>query len=241
MSLPAEQLYTLRWWLSAPRELPDDIRASLTELVTAELERVQASADAAPDLSPPPAALPPLREVEWMVPDGQPFPVVGQGFSVEEFGQYLATIDDMHWTPHALCVHHTASPSLGQRPAGFTGQHMANLRHYYKDELQWSAGPHLFIDQDQIWVFSPLEYRGIHAVSFNREAIGIEMLGDYDREDPTTGRGAQVLATTRKALRLLAQRFFITLPERLLFHRDDPRTSKTCPGRKVTKDMLWPT
>ena len=37
---------------------------------------------------------------------------------------------------------------------------------------------------------------GVHAVSFNSTGVGIEMLGNYDIEDPRTGRGLQVLTTT---------------------------------------------
>ena len=75
-------------------------------------------------------------------------------------------------------MHHTAAPSLAQRPRGLTIQHIRNIQNYYQSQLGWSSGPHLFIDDDQIFGMSSLERRGIHAVSFNRTHIGIEVLGN---------------------------------------------------------------
>ena len=46
----------------------------------------------------------------------------------------------------------------------------------YKNTLGWSAGPHLFTDEDQIWGMCDFSKKGVHAVSFNKRAIGIEVL-----------------------------------------------------------------
>ncbi len=161
--------------------------------------------------------------------------IIGKPFSASEFPAYLETVKP-GWSPTLIVVHHCAAPSLAQRPNGFTSQHMLNLQDFYEDK-GWSAGPHLFTDEDQIWTFSPLSARGVHAVSFNRNGIGIEMLGDYDTEDPWTGRGLQVLTTTCRAIKALQKKFGI--PDTgIRFHRDDPRTNKTCPGRKIQKQQF---
>lgn len=110
---------------------------------------------------------------------------------------------------------------------------MRNLQDFYEGK-GWSAGPHLFTDDDQIWTFSPMTARGVHAVSFNATGIGIEMLGDYDTEDPWSGRGLAVLTTTCRAVKALLTRLGLTQAA-IRFHRDDPKTTKTCPGKKVTK------
>ncbi|MFZ4600516.1 MAG: N-acetylmuramoyl-L-alanine amidase, partial [Terrimicrobiaceae bacterium] len=73
-----------------------------------------------------------------------------------------------------------------------------------------------------------------HAVSFNRNGIGIEMLGDYDSEDPWSGRGLQVLRTTAHVVRSLMAVLNVG-KEAVRFHRDDPKTSKTCPGKLIEK------
>ncbi len=162
--------------------------------------------------------------------------ILGKFYTPLEFETYLATLKWTAWKPTKICIHHCAAPSLAQRPNGFIPQHMLNLQDFYEGK-GWSAGPHLFTDDDQIWTFSPLAARGVHAVSFNATAVGIEMLGDYDTEDPKSGRGLAVLQTTALATKALMKVLGIG-PEGIVFHRDDPKTSKSCPGKKITKDWF---
>lgn len=160
----------------------------------------------------------------------------GRPLTIAQFAQHVATLDLFAWRPSFVVIHHCAAPSLAQRPNGFLPQHMQNLRLFYEGK-GWSAGPHLFTDDDQVWLFSPLTARGVHAVSFNRNAWGIEMLGDYDSEDPWSGRGLQVLTTTARATAILLKKLSLDVSA-IRFHRDDPKTSKTCPGTKVSKERF---
>lgn len=160
---------------------------------------------------------------------------VGRTWTPRSFRDYLGTLQRPSWAK-SVTLHHTAAPSLAQRPAGLTAQHMVNLRHYYEKQLGWSRGPHLFTDDDEIHGMTPLTLKGTHAVSFNATSIGIEALGNYDVEDPKTGRGHLVWQTTAQAAVALLDWLGLEPSEKtVLFHRDDPRTSKTCPGTKVSK------
>jgi hypothetical protein len=164
-------------------------------------------------------------------------PYIGRRFTPSQFEEYLKTIEFTGtFRPTFVTLHHTASPSLAQRPTGFEPQHLLNLKHYYEKQLGWSGAPHLFIDdrEDGIIVFQRLDRRGVHAASFNRSSLGIEMLGYYDTEPFHTGRGAEVRDMSMKALALLCKKLGAK-PESIKFHRDDPKTSKSCPGRLVTK------
>ena len=162
--------------------------------------------------------------------------ILGNPYTPFEFPRYLDTVQFTNWRPTAICIHHCAAPSLAQRPLGFLPQHMLNLKAHY-ESLGWRSGPHLFIDDDQAWTFTPLNERGVHAVSFNSYALGIEMLGNYDTEDPTSGRGAKVIATTAIVVEMLMEKLDIP-KSKILFHRDDPKTDKSCPGRKITKEWF---
>ena len=162
---------------------------------------------------------------------------VGKVWTAESFKEYLNTLKKPSY-PKSITIHHTGAPSLAQRPTGLTIQHIHNIQSFYQS-LGWNRGPHLFVDEDQIFGMTPLGTPGIHAVSFNRSSIGIEVLGDYDREDPLSGRGLQCMKVAAAATRSLLQ--WLDLPandKTVLFHRDDPKTSKTCPGKKVTKDWF---
>ncbi len=162
--------------------------------------------------------------------------IEGKPYSVTGYIAYLAALQTGPWRPSYVVIHHCAAPSLAQRPHGFQPQHMENLKDYY-EQKNWSSGPHLFVDDSKIWTFSPLTARGTHAVSYNANGIGIEMLGDYDREDPWSGRGRQVLQNTAAATGLLLAKFGLG-KDRVKFHRDDPKTDKTCPGKLITKEAF---
>ena len=165
------------------------------------------------------------------------FEIVGRVFDAEAFKEYIETVN-LNWIS-SVTVHHTASPNLAQRPKGWTIQHMRNIADYYKNGLGWSSGPHLFTDEDQIFGMSSLWKPGVHARSFNRNSIGIETLGDYDNEDPKSGRGLECWHTTAQATAIiLEKRGLEPSNSTVKFHRNDPQTSKTCPGRLVEKDWF---
>ncbi|MFZ5450457.1 MAG: peptidoglycan recognition family protein [Thermodesulfobacteriota bacterium] len=165
------------------------------------------------------------------------FENVGRVWTKDSFTQYLSTIDQPEWCV-AITLHHTGIPSLADRPNGFTVTHIENIRDYYI-KIGWSAGPHLFIDEDQIFGMCDLRKKGIHAKSFNKMAIGIEVLGNYESEDPKNGRGLECWQTAAAAARSLLNWLDLEADEEtILFHRDDPKTDKTCPGTKVTKDWV---
>ena len=166
-----------------------------------------------------------------------PIPFVGKRFTPSDFKKYLADVEMTGtFQPKFVTLHHTASPSLAQRPQGFSNQHLQNLRHYYEKQLGWSGAPHIFIDDndDGIIVFQRMDKRGVHAVSYNRNSWGVEMLGYYDVEAFDKGRGEKVRDTTMEALAIMNARIKAT-PDSIKFHRDDPYTSKSCPGRLVQK------
>jgi hypothetical protein len=163
---------------------------------------------------------------------------VGKVWNVDAFKAYLNTLPKPAFVTR-IVLHHTAAPSLAQRPTGLTIQHIRNIQNYYQNELGWSSGPHLFIDDDEIFGMTPLSERGVHASSFNSTSIGIEVLGDYDREDNLTGRGLACWNIAAQATKALTDWLGISINNtNILFHREDPKTSKTCPGRKVTKDWV---
>jgi hypothetical protein len=164
---------------------------------------------------------------------------VGKVWTLDSFGEYLKTIKPPSWAK-AVCLHHTASPSLAQRPKGWAIQNIINMREFYKG-MGWRSGPHLFTDEDQIFGMTPLTETGVHARSFNRSAIGIEALGYYSKgqEDPKSGRGLQVWLNTADITKRLLNWLGLPVNDKtVLFHRDDPRTSKDCPGSQVSKDWI---
>jgi N-acetylmuramoyl-L-alanine amidase CwlA len=162
-------------------------------------------------------------------------PIVGLSFKQDEFDSYCHSLQWNAWRPSFIVLHNTFVPDLVQRPNGFTAQHMKNLQSFFRDQQGWSAGPHLFIDDRRIWVFTPLTVSGVHSPSWNKLAIGIEMLGNYDKDSFDSGRGLAVRQNTVAAIATLSAVLGLD-PDTLRLHKEDTRTThKTCPGKNVKK------
>lgn len=113
------------------------------------------------------------------------------------------------------------------------------MEHFYKVEKGWRAGPHFFIDEDQCWGLSHPSEPGVHAASFNGEYLGIEILGNYDIEDAETGRGLACWTMAASVSKVLLD--WLEQPaneQTVLFHRDDPKTKKQCPGSSIRKSWV---
>jgi len=160
--------------------------------------------------------------------------IVGRTFTPDEFDGYCHTLQWAAWRPTFIVLHNTAIPSLAQRPEGLTRQHIQSLEAFYRDTQGWKAGPHLFVDDRQIWVFTPLTVSGTHSPSWNKVALGIEMLGDFETEAFDSGRGLEVRKNAVAALATVSAILGIA-PDTMRLHREDPLTTHACPGKNVRK------
>lgn len=139
------------------------------------------------------------------------------------------------WKPDFIVLHNTAAPSLASRPIGLTKKHIDNLEKYYRYDRNWHSGPHFFVDDAGIWLFSPMTKPGTHSPSWNNMSIGIEMLGDYAVEPFITGRGAAVRRNTIALMAALNNKLGFTA-ESFRYHVTDPQTTHDCPGKNARDD-----
>lgn len=163
---------------------------------------------------------------------------VGKVWTPGTLQSYLKTIKRPAWAK-AVCLHHTAEPSLAQRPKGFTIQHIVNIESFYTS-LGWKSGPHFFTDEDQVFGMTPPSEKGVHAIPFNSDSIGIEALGYYSKggENPKSGRGLEVWETTARATKVVLDWLGLPVNEKTVrFHREG-KTSKDCPGAQIDKDWV---
>lgn len=160
--------------------------------------------------------------------------IVGKGFTADEFPAYVASIAFGHWRPEFVVVHNTGDPTFAQWHKVPTDKRLKGLESYYRDDCKWSAGPHLFVADDKIWVFTPLTTPGVHSPTWNAVSWGVEIVGDYDHEvlTPEVRENAIVALTVLHAAAGLD-------PDRLKLHKEDPKTSHTyCPGSRISKTDL---
>jgi hypothetical protein len=175
-------------------------------------------------------------------------PIVGKCFPTPAgFLAYLEGIQFGAWRPRFVTMHHTGAPDLKTWQGWQTrakpvsdDQWMRNLAKYYGETMGWSAGPHFFFTPKNFCVLSPPTARGVHAVSFNAMSWGVECVGDFDREKfdgAVRDKYVEGLACLHIATGLQLAPFEKGV-RGLHFHRDDPKTSKNCPGRGVDKSAL---
>jgi hypothetical protein len=161
--------------------------------------------------------------------------IVDRSFGVEGFDAYCRSLQWPNWRPSFVVLHNTFNPTLAMRPNGLTQQNIMNSQSYYRDHRHWSAGPHLFVDDRQIWVFTPLTVPGVHSPSWNGVSLGVEMLGDYQKEAFDGGRGLDVRRNAVAAIAILSEVLALD-PDGMRLHREDPKTThKECPGDNVSK------
>lgn len=189
------------------------------------------------------------------------FAYLGIPLTAEGFTEYVRTYNFGSVPPDFVVLHHTAIPSASwaryssgaiwdDGEAGMGVLQIQNkrqrqldaLRDYYRDRLGWTAGPHLFIDERWIWLFTPMAEIGIHAAQGNsyRDAkglhysIGIEVIGYYEH----VGWPKAVAGLVRHAVVTLQQRlktFKLKYQPRaggISAHRDYNKPQ--CPGAVIT-------
>jgi len=169
-----------------------------------------------------------------------PMVIDGRVMTIEEFVTYCKGLEFEAPLPTRVFLHHTWRPTL----ASWQGLDsiMAMKAYYEKQQWTdsegqihegWTAGPHIFVAEDGIWLFSDLRYDGVGVYGHNYRSRHIEMVGNYDNKLPS---GA-VLRNTVAVLGILHECLGLEIAN-LNFHRDF--STKTCPGSAVQKGWIIP-
>lgn len=154
--------------------------------------------------------------------------IIAKCLTLKEFHGYTDKYDFGENPAWKLVIHHTWRPKKDDWNGYKT---ILALKSYYENK-GWPAGPHLFVAEDGIWLFSPMNKEGIHAASLNRNSIGIEVVGDYDNEKWEGNTKAYALG----AIKVLMSKLSLTNTD-IYFHRD--ASPKSCPGWAITKEWLF--
>jgi hypothetical protein len=147
-----------------------------------------------------------------------------------EAGDYHPTLNRSGWRVYdqplnqvlrQLVVHHSALPaSDGPREI----QRLHQQQRGFAD-----VGYHFLIDAGgAIYEGRPIHVRGAHVASHNTGAVGVCLLGNFERIEPTPAQIASLLSLATA----LRDTFGIT---HLAGHRDLPAQHTLCPGAN-----LWP-
>jgi hypothetical protein len=170
----------------------------------------------------------------------EPIEIDGRVMTADEFAAFVATKSFGPVPPDCIFLHHTWRPT---REEWKGRQTLLAIKRNYEGytwvdsrgevHLGWTAGPHLFVADDGIWLFTDLARDGVGVQGHNQGSLHVEMVGNYDESLPE----GPTLANTVAVLGALCDRLGLD-PQNLLFHRD--YSYKSCPGNKVTKDWIIP-
>lgn len=103
----------------------------------------------------------------------------------------------------------------------------------------WTSGPNLYLcakapnpTHTGIWQMTPLTHAGTHAGACNKDHLGIESVGDFDRAPPSADQYTLLLAVNRAIL----ERWGLP-PTSVNVHRDCI-PGRTCPGKYLTSEQI---
>ncbi|MGI6367438.1 MAG: peptidoglycan recognition family protein [Anaerolineae bacterium] len=169
-----------------------------------------------------------------------PMVIDGRVMNESSFITYVERLKILDPQPTRVFLHHTWKPTRESWKGKST---IAAMKKYYEKQLWrdvdgtlregWTAGPHIFVADDGIWLFSDLRLDGVGVRGHNTGTRHVEMVGNYDEQLPS---GA-TLDNTIAVLGMLHVKFGLDIAN-LGFHRD--LGSKSCPGRAVQKEWIIP-
>lgn len=165
-------------------------------------------------------------------------PIDGRGLTVTELRHVIEDIKFPSWKPSGGVLHCTGAPNLKQALSTPPEQRIKNLVQFFKIERGWSSGPHFFVYPEKIWLFTPVNMRGTHSPSWNGTRFGVEMMGDYNVDDPASGEGLRVYKNSVALFGIMYAKLGLD-PDNIKMHRDDPLTThKACPGKLIDKEKF---
>lgn len=207
----------------------------------------------------------------------QPFAYIGEALTGEQFIDYVRSYDFGSVPPSFVVLHNTANPDaswakLNSDPSikwdrGEAGLSEAQIKAKRKTQLDaimryyvslgWQTGPHLFIDERWIWLFTPMYEVGTHAKSGNsyhdaaghlHYSIGIETVGYFEHNGwPATMQkllqiAVQSLRDRLKNFEIVYKAGPVNTPSAhdhsVSFHRDYNKPG--CPGGIITAEYAIP-
>lgn len=206
------------------------------------------------------------------------FAYIGQATTGQEFIDYVASYDFGSVPPSYVVMHHSANPDASYAPAsgdpatkwdrneaGLSSDEIKakrkpqldSIMRFYRDTQGWPSGPHLFVDERWIWLFTPMYDVGTHAKSGNsyhdssgklHYSIGIEVVGYYGRvgwPEPVQKLlqiAVQSLQARLKNFEIVYTHAPLNRPDlhdgQISFHNDYNKPE--CPGAIITPDYAIP-
>lgn len=125
-----------------------------------------------------------------------------------------------------ITVHHEGWTPVWFTDQSTTAQRLEHIRTTHTRDRHWAdIGYHYIIDRaGRVWEGRNLHYQGAHVADNNEHNIGVMLLGNFDRQTPSSAQ----LGTLRNTLQTLVQGYRVPVT-RVYTHQELNPTA--CPGR----------
>ena len=125
-----------------------------------------------------------------------------------------------------ITVHHEGWTLFNTTSYKSTAARLATIRNSHVNAKGWGdIGYHYIIDRaGRVWEGRPSQYQGAHVRNNNPNNLGVMLLGNFDKQYPSTAQLAALQTT------LTALRHHYNVPvSRIYTHRE--LTTTRCPGK----------
>lgn len=158
----------------------------------------------------------------------------------------VAAIDRSTWTRQSpvvskvnpmkgvskITIHHEGWDPVWFSDSRTTAARIEKIRRYHVEDKRWGdIGYHYIIDRaGRVWEGRPLKYQGAHVSKNNEHNIGILVLGNFEKQAPSTVQLRSLYVTTANLSRGHGVK-----PAMVRSHKEINPT--TCPGRNLQRQM----
>lgn len=131
-----------------------------------------------------------------------------------------------------ITVHHEGWEPVWFNDKRTTAARIEKIRRYHVEDNGWGdIGYHYIVDRaGRVWEGRPLNYQGAHVRNNNEHNIGILVLGNFEKQAPSSAQLKSLYATTAG----LSNNHRVSAG-RVRSHREINPT--TCPGKNLQRQM----
>lgn len=126
-----------------------------------------------------------------------------------------------------ITLHHTGNKPFRATAPHFVAQEISNIQGAHLSQHYGDIAYHLVVDYaGRVWEGRSLAYEGAHTLNANEGNIGVMLLGNFEKQDPSAAQ----LATQANLVALLRRQYRIRA-SRVYAHRELSPT--VCPGARL--------
>jgi len=134
----------------------------------------------------------------------------------------------------SITVHHDGMEPFYSTDQNSAAWRLEKIRTAHRANGWADIGYHFAIDRDgRVWQGRPLQWQGAHVKNRNEGNIGVLMMGNFDRQSPSTPQTKALAMHINKLMNL-----YKVPTKRVYTHQEWPGAATACPGVNLQRYMV---